>query len=177
MTKIDSENHVKSKNVVTGNDIKSYLNYQERQAIIDSWNAISTEKQKYGTILFLKLFELEPRVKSLFTIFDFNEPLEDIIQSPHFRSHAMRFMQSLETGVLMGFDKESCDFLFKSLGSRHHFYDLKSEFLDVIPECILHTIKKGCGNNWSNETADAWKIATKVLCELFREGLETKPKK
>ena len=78
-----------------------------------------------------RLFEVKPDVKDLFTIFDFNEPLEDIINSSHFRSHAMRFMQSLETGVLLGFEKESSAFLYKSIGGRHNNYNLKSEFLSV----------------------------------------------
>ena len=54
ITKVESENQISSKVVYTSGDSKSYLNYKERQAISDSWNYISKNKLKYGTILFLR---------------------------------------------------------------------------------------------------------------------------
>lgn len=78
-----------------------------------------------------RLFEINPAAKRVFTVFDANEDSKELSKCPHFRGHALRLMQSVDTIIEMNYDIRSSYFLILTIGSRHAAYGVPGEYFEV----------------------------------------------
>ncbi|RDD42678.1 Neuroglobin [Trichoplax sp. H2] len=148
--------------------------YNQRRILSKTWPSISKKKVEHGVILFIRLFEINPAAKSVFTVFDANEDVKELSLCPHFRGHALRLMQSIDAIIEMNFNIRSSHFLILTIGSRHANYEVPVEYFESVPPAFLYMLKKILGRKYNKAIEDAWLTLMKFIVNVMKKGVHEK---
>ena len=55
-----------------------------------------------------------------------------------------------------------------ALAKRHEGYGVKPKHYPMVGEALLWTLERGLGNDWNEETAEAWKACYGALSEAMQ---------
>ncbi|KAM7264401.1 hypothetical protein ACFE04_002084 [Oxalis oulophora] len=147
---------------------------EEQEAlVIKSWSVMKKNSAELGLKLFLKIFEIAPSAKNLFSFLrDSNVPLE---QNTKLKPHAMSvFIMTCESAVqLRKAGKVTVrESTLKKLGSSHLKYGVVDEHFEVTKFALLETIKEAVPEMWSPEMKNAWGVAYDHLFAAIKSEMK-----
>ncbi len=70
---------------------------QEKQILRETWKLVSTDRQEQGMAIFIEIFRKWPDLQMLFPFKNCSH--DELLQQPMFRSHALRFINSIDTTI------------------------------------------------------------------------------
>ncbi|XP_060588635.1 neuroglobin-like [Ruditapes philippinarum] len=161
----------KSTSAVTANKIE--LLPRERVIVQRSWPALQKDLQGNGLQVFLKIFELCPEVKSLFSVENVRH--SQLAKNAMIKAHGARFIKAI--GVTINDNEEFehdenklCKYLFV-LGHQHkRFARFKSEYFEIFYDALMWQWGRCLGENFTQEVSDAWSRVFVFLMVKLREG-------
>ncbi|XP_021731655.1 non-symbiotic hemoglobin 1-like [Chenopodium quinoa] len=153
--------------------VKSFSEEQEI-LVVKSWNAMKKNASELGLKLFLRVFEIAPTAKKLFSFLNDsnNVPLE---KNPKLKAHALTvFAMTCESAVnLRKAGKATVkDSNLKDLGELHYKYGVVDEHFEVVRFALLETIKEAVPEMWSSEMKEAWTEAYNQLVAAIKQQMK-----
>ncbi|KAJ0010142.1 hypothetical protein Pint_34560 [Pistacia integerrima] len=147
---------------------------EEQEAlVVKSWNSMKKDAGELGVKFFLRIFEIAPSAKKLFSFLrDSDVPVE---QNPKLKPHAMTvFVMTCESAVQLRTAgkvtvKEST---LKDLGATHLKYGVVDEHFEVTKFALLETIKEAVPDMWSPEMKNAWGEAYDQLVSAIKNEMK-----
>ncbi|XP_066884097.1 neuroglobin isoform X3 [Kogia breviceps] len=113
------------------------------ELIRQSWREVSRSPLEHGTVLFARLFDLEPDLLPLFqyNCRQFSSP-EDCLSSPEFLDHIRKVMLVIDAAVTNVGDLSSLEEYLASLGKKHRAVGVKlSSFSCLVGAPLLSLCK------------------------------------
>jgi len=121
-----------------------------------SWDKVIPISETAADLFYGKLFELDPNLRPLFK--------GDLTEQ------GRKLMAMLNT-VVVSLDK--LDTILPNIqdsGARHAGYGVTDEMYDTVAEALLWTLGQGLGDNFTDETKEAWVAAYVTLSTVMKEA-------
>jgi len=145
---------------------------EERLIVTYTWKRMTNDIQGNGMQVFLRIFEIAPDVKTLFSIQHVRP--RDVVRNPVIIGHASRFMQAIGAAVERINECEgSNDFdeQLHRLGKKHtHFKGFKPNYFEVFYNAIMWQWERYMGETFTKEVADAWSHVFAYVMWRLKEG-------
>jgi nitric oxide dioxygenase len=122
---------------------------QQIELVKKSWNRITPIAQEAGELFYQNLFEAAPGVRHLF--------------KGETKDQAGKLMAMITTVVTKLDRLDTIIEEVKQLARRHDKYGAQPAHHAVVGETLIKTLKMGLGNNWDEETEQAWLEAYTIL--------------
>ncbi|KAL6867568.1 hypothetical protein ACP4OV_015592 [Aristida adscensionis] len=159
-----------------GNDVAAVSFSEEQEALVlKSWAVMKKDSANLGLRFFLKVFEIAPSAKQMFSFLrDSDAPLD---KNPKLKTHAMSvFVMTCEAAAQLRKAGRVTvrDTTLKRLGATHLKYGVADGHFEVTRFALLDTIKEAVpADMWTPEMKDAWAEAYNQLVAAIK--LEMKP--
>ncbi|ELT94578.1 hypothetical protein CAPTEDRAFT_144794, partial [Capitella teleta] len=148
------------------------LSAEHKTTIRDTWPLISHSLQDNGIVVFEKIFEVSPSIRTVFAAsFGFPaSPIPDayeLSRASNLRDHVTRFMQAVGWSVQHMDDLDTVTTVFVNLGKRHiHLKSLEPDFFRVFSGALMYVWRSTIGPDlFTAEVRGAW-------CKLFEFMLQ-----
>ena len=122
-----------------------------------TWEKVVPIADTAAELFYGKLFELDPDLKPLFKDSDMKEQGKKLMQMIGAAVKGLDTLGELVPAV-------------QSLGKRHVKYGVKDEHYDTVAAALLDTLNKGLGDDFTEETKEAWTITYTTLASLMIEA-------
>ncbi|XP_009795591.1 anaerobic nitrite reductase MHB1-like [Nicotiana tabacum] len=147
---------------------------EEQEAlVVKSWDSLKKNAGEWGLKLFLKIFEIAPSAKKLFSFLkDSNVPLgQNAKLKPHAKSV---FVMTCEAAVQLRKAGKVVvrDSTLKKLGATHFKYGVVDEHFEVTKFALLETIKEAVPDMWSVDMKNAWGEAFDQLVNAIKTEMK-----
>ncbi|KAL7246766.1 hypothetical protein ACSBR2_001799 [Camellia fascicularis] len=153
-------------------EVKAFTEEQEA-LVVKSWNSMKKNAGELGLKFFLRIFDIAPSAKKLFTFLrDSDVPVE---QNPKLKPHAMTvFVMTCESAVqLRKAGKVTVrESSLKDMGATHLKYGVVDEHFEVTKYALLETIKEAVPEMWSPEMKNAWGEAYDQLVAAIKNEMK-----
>ncbi|VDI06493.1 Hypothetical predicted protein [Mytilus galloprovincialis] len=126
-----------------------------------------------GMPMFIKLFEEAPEVKPLFKFADTSNSNENT----KLRNHVKGVFEVVGIAVDTIDDLTKLNSIVVDLGSRHFHYGTRREHLPVVGKCLIHALSEGLGDEFTEDTKNAWLSFYNWLGGCFAKGVSTESRK
>jgi len=124
------------------------MTQQEIRLVQESVEEILPHTQEMGDLLYQRLFEIAPEVKSLFKT-------DMTLQS--------RKLMSILVHVIANLDQlDKLTEEFKGLAAKHHDYQITPKHYRFLKSAFLWTLEQKM-SNWNTDLESAWRIAYDTL--------------
>ena len=133
------------------------LTYKQKMLVQDTWEKVVPIEATAAELFYGKLFELDPALKPMFADSDMKEQGKKLMTMI---GAAVKGLDSL--GELVP--------AVQGLGKRHIKYGVKDEHYDTVATALLDTLDKGLGDDFTEETKEAWTITYTTLANLMIEA-------
>ncbi|KAF4366897.1 hypothetical protein CsatB_006176 [Cannabis sativa] len=157
--------------IIEGN--KVIFTEEQEALVVKSWAVMKKNSSELGLKFFLKIFEIAPSAKKLFSFLkDSAIPLE---QNPKLKPHAMTvFVMTCESAAqLRKAGKVTLkEANLKRLGATHFKYGVVDEHFEVTKFALLETIKEAVPEMWSPEMKSAWGEAYDQLVAAIKTEMK-----
>ncbi|CAO2815109.1 unnamed protein product [Amaranthus hypochondriacus] len=162
-----------SKRTNGGLTVNAFTEDQEA-LVVKSWNAMKKNASELGLKFFLRVFEIAPTAKKLFSFLNESDdvPLE---KNPKLKAHALTvFSMTCESAVnLRKAGKVTVkDSNLKDLGEVHFKYGVVDEHFEVVRFALLETIREAVPEMWSAEMKGAWTEAYDQLVAAIKQQMK-----
>nr|CAB3496605.1 unnamed protein product [Digitaria exilis] len=168
--------------VAEGN-VNAIFSEEQEALVLKSWALMKKDSANLGLRLFLKIFEIAPSVKQMFSFLrDSDVPLE---KNPKLKTHAMSvFVMTCEAAAqLRKAGKVTVrETTLKRLGSSHFKYGVADSHFEASRQppqpltnlfALLETIKEALpADMWSLEMKNAWSEAYNQLVAAIKEEMK-----
>ncbi|XP_060196267.1 hemoglobin-2 [Lycium barbarum] len=147
---------------------------EEQEAlVVKSWDSMKKNAGEWGLKFFLKIFEIAPSAKKLFSFLkDSNVPLE---QNPKLKIHAKSVLvMTCEAAVQLRKAGKVVlrDSTLKKMGATHLKYGVVDEHFEVTKYALLETIKEAIPEMWSVDMKNAWGEAYDQLVSAIKTEMK-----
>ncbi|XP_059281737.1 hemoglobin-2-like [Lycium ferocissimum] len=147
---------------------------EEQEAlVVKSWDSMKKNAGEWGLKFFLKIFEIAPSAKKLFSFLkDSNVPLE---QNPKLKIHAKSVLvMTCEAAVQLRKAGKVVlrDSTLKKIGATHLKYGVVDEHFEVTKYALLETIKEAIPEMWSVDMKNAWGEAYDQLVSAIKTEMK-----
>jgi hemoglobin-like flavoprotein len=122
----------------------------------NSWAKVLPISDKAAELFYGKLFELDPSVKTLFK--------GDMVEQ------GKKLMKMINTAVNALDRLEEIVPAVQELGVRHVAYGVKDEHYDTVGAALLWTLETGLGDDFTEETKEAWATVYGVLADTMKSA-------
>ena len=130
------------------------LTNQQIQLVQKSFAKVALISAQAADIFYEKLFELDPNLKKLFKG-DLNEQKKML-------------MATLSTAVGSLTKLDQLVPVLQKLAERHVGYGVKPEHYTLVGNALLRTLKTGLGDDFTDETRDAWIATYRVIADTMK---------
>jgi len=120
-----------------------------------SLQQVAPIKDQAAQLFYQKLFELDPKLKSLFK--------NDMVEQRR------KLMNMLDTAVRGLKNPDAIVPAVRDLGKRHVGYGVKDKDYDTVATALLWTLEKGLGAGFTAETRNAWIAAYSLLTSVMKK--------
>ncbi|NP_001281237.1 neuroglobin isoform 1 [Mus musculus] len=147
----------------------------ESELIRQSWRVVSRSPLEHGTVLFARLFALEPSLLPLFQYNgrQFSSP-EDCLSSPEFLDHIRKVMLVIDAAVTNVEDLSSLEEYLTSLGRKHRAVGVRLSSFSVgsgtVGESLLYMLEKCLGPDFTPATRTAWSRLYGAVVQAMSRG-------
>lgn len=122
-----------------------------------SFKQVAPISDQAAVIFYEKLFELDPKIKPLFS-------------SADMKVQGSKLMSMLGAAVSGLTNLENLLPTIKSLGVRHVEYGVTDAHYDTVGEALMFTLEKGLGDAFTEEVAEAWLTTYTVVSNTMKEA-------
>nr|KAF6501586.1 neuroglobin [Molossus molossus] len=147
----------------------------EPELIRQSWQVVSRSPLEHGTVLFTRLFDLEPHLLPLFqyNCRQFSSP-EDCLSSPEFLDHIRKVMLVIDAAVTNVEDLSSLEEYLAGLGRKHRAVGVKLSSFSVgkgtVGESLLYMLEKCLGPAFTPAVRAAWSQLYRAVVQAMSRG-------
>ncbi|GAB2224840.1 hypothetical protein Droror1_Dr00005617 [Drosera rotundifolia] len=146
---------------------------QQEALVVKSWDVMKKNTSELGLKFFLKVFEIAPTAKKLFSFLkNSNAPLE---KNPKLKAHATTvFVMTCESATRLNKTEKATvwESRLKDLGDTHFKYGVVDEHFDVVRYALLETVKEAVPEMWSLEMKSAWGEAYDQLAAAIKQEMK-----
>nr|prf hemoglobin [Trema tomentosum] len=158
---------------MSSSEVDKVFTEEQEALVVKSWAVMKKNSAELGLKFFLKIFEIAPSAKNLFSYLkDSPIPLE---QNPKLKPHAMTvFVMTCESAVqLRKAGKVTVrESNLKRLGAIHFKNGVVNEHFEVTRFALLETIKEAVPEMWSPEMKNAWGEAYDQLVAAIKSEMK-----
>ncbi len=122
-----------------------------------AWDHAATAPGDFAVDFYKNLFQAAPEVISLF--------------SGDMTEQQGRLTHTLSETVALVRDPEHLLLLLKASGVRHHHYQVKQHYFDLMGHVLIETIAMRVGVAFTAEHRDAWELLFSNLSTVMREAM------
>lgn len=149
------------------------LNKKQNFNIGKSWKGISRAIEPTGVNMFVKLFENNSEMLSLFSKFNQYKTRDEQAESLELAEHATMVMNSIDEGIKA---MDNVDFFFDLLhqiGASHRkIPGFKKEYFWKIEQPFLEAVRLTLGDRYTDNMDNIYRITIKFLLETVIRGYE-----
>nr|GMD05066.1 non-symbiotic hemoglobin 1 [Ipomoea batatas] len=149
---------------------------EEQEAlVVKSWESMKKDAGEWGLKFFLRIFEIAPSAKKLFSFLRDDSSAAPLHQNAKLKTHAKSvFVMTCEAAVQLRkagkvVVRESS---LKRLGATHFKYGVVDEHFEVTKYALLETMKEAVPEMWSAEMKDAWGVAYDQLVAAIKTEMK-----
>ena len=148
------------------------FNLHQRRLVLRTWRYLAVDIPGHGSIVFLRVFQLQPAVKALFPCRDV--PDDQLTSDPNFKGHSTRFMQAIGAVMDNIEDPErTLNEILLSMGRQHCYYKgFKVSYFDAFVEAFVYTWELILGNKFSGDTRNAWLVVFNFIKNKMALGYQ-----
>lgn len=148
------------------------LSYSTVMNVLLSWDKLKQvpdHQDKAGELIFLRVFELEPRARSLFR---FTES-EDVKVNPMFAQHARSMVDIIDCAVsFLGPDLDPLKEDLQDLGRRHIAYGVETEYLPIMERAVMYAMEELLDNQLTKEDRQSWQVVFSFMMTHMIKGMK-----
>ncbi|XP_046370897.1 cytoglobin-2-like isoform X1 [Haliotis rufescens] len=156
--------------------LSTYLTPKQIKLVQDSWDEIKDDLPTLGVTIFLKFFETEPDMKSLFPkIVRMNEAnqLEWDMDREMLQKHAVTVMEGLGAAVESLEDSDFLNSVLISIGQTHVKRSVKPQMLKVrLWPSLNHGLGVVLADKYTKEVSEAWRKVYIYISVQMKRGME-----
>ncbi|XP_041351045.1 neuroglobin-like [Gigantopelta aegis] len=156
-------------------DLSVYLTPRQISLVQETWHQINDDLPKLGLLIFLKFFQTEPEMKSLFPkIIKMNESnqLEWDIDNEMLTKHAVTVLEGLGAAVENLDDSDFLNSVLISIGQTHVKRNVKPQMLKKLWPSLQHGLRVTLGDRYTKEVNESWKRVYQYIGIQMRKGME-----
>lgn len=128
----------------------------EIQLIRDSFNKVAPMADKAAALFYSLLFEADPSVKPLF--------------KSNLDEQGAKLMKMIGVAVNNLHDTEALVPVLQGLGKRHVDYGVEDRHYETVGSCLIQTLQKGLGDEFTPATKAAWEKAYGIMATVMIEA-------
>ncbi|KAK3092881.1 hypothetical protein FSP39_008346 [Pinctada imbricata] len=158
-----------------GKQLNTYLTSRQIHLVQDTWEEIKDDLAKLGVIVFLRFFETEPGLKSLFPkIVQMNSEnqLEWDIDKDMLQKHAVTVMEGLGAAVESLEESDFLNSVLVSIGQTHIKRQVKPQMLKRLWPSLNYGLKQVLQAKYTKEVNEAWRKVYFYICFHMKRGME-----
>ncbi|XP_052239969.1 neuroglobin-like [Dreissena polymorpha] len=158
-----------------GKQLHKVLTPDQIQLVQGSWALIKDDLEKLGLIVFYRLFETEPQMKTMFPkIVQINHEnkLETNIDREMLARHAVTVMEGLGAAVESLDDSRFLNGVLVSIGQTHVHRQVKPHMLKKLWPSLSYGLQQVLSGNYTKSVAEAWKRVYDYICVYMKHGME-----
>jgi hemoglobin-like flavoprotein len=129
---------------------------QQKVLVQSSFSKVLPIAEQAAALFYGRLFEIDPSLRPLFK----GDMKEQGRKLMHMIATAVRGLDHLET-IVPG---------VKDLGVRHVGYGVKNDHYETVGAALLWTLQKGLGDDFTDETKEAWTVVFGVLASVMKDA-------
>jgi hemoglobin-like flavoprotein len=150
----------------------SDISYSEVMNVTMSWDkmkSIEGFQERAGFLIYQRVFELEPKARSLF---HFTED-EDLMANPQFALHARTMVDMIDMAVgFLGPDLDPLAEDLVELGKRHINYGVPSEYLPVMERSVIYALEELLGDKLTRDVRLSWEAIFHFMITHMVQGMK-----
>ncbi|XP_071972899.1 neuroglobin [Engystomops pustulosus] len=147
------------------------LSEYQKELIRDTWQIVNQDQIHHGTVLFTRLFELEP---ALVFLFQYNSAhfssVQECLGSSEFTEHIRKVMTVIDAAVQSLDSLPSLEEYLTGLGRKHRATGVKLESFNTVGESLLYALESGLGDMFTSDTRDAWSRLYATVVSAMSQG-------
>ncbi|XP_028677368.1 neuroglobin [Erpetoichthys calabaricus] len=143
---------------------------RNKAMIRESWERLGKDKLPHGTVMFTRLFELDPALLQLFQYNTSSSSPQECLSSPEFTEHINKVMQVIDTAVTHLDELDSLNEYLAGLGRRHQAVGVKTNSFTMVGESFLYMLECGLETAYTSEIRDAWVQLYSLVVEAMSRG-------
>ncbi|XP_075470801.1 neuroglobin [Ascaphus truei] len=147
------------------------LSVPQKELIRESWQTVSQDTLHHGTVLFTRLFELQPELILLFhyNASQFSE-VQECLSSEDFMEHIRNVMSVIDAAVSCLDCLPSLDEFLTGLGKKHCAGGVKLESFNIVGVSLLFALERGLGAAFTPDTREAWTRLYSAVVRAMSRG-------
>ncbi|WP_428356050.1 globin domain-containing protein [Methyloprofundus sp.] len=131
------------------------LTPEQIKCIRNSWRRILPIKEKFAEMFYVRLFELDPALKSLFRgRLDFQ---------------GTKLMTTLNVVVNSIEDFNAVEAMLEAMGNRHIIYGVQAAHYETVGAALLYVLEKSLGEYFNDDIEDAWVTAYSEIANTMKK--------
>ncbi|XP_053330965.1 neuroglobin [Spea bombifrons] len=147
------------------------LSGAQKERIRETWKAVRQDQLHHGTVLFTRLFQLEPELVLLFQYESSGfSDVQECLGSAEFTEHIRKVMTVIGAAVDSVDSLPSLDEYLTSLGRKHRAVGVKLESFKTVGESLLFALESALGDAFTAETRDAWSCLYGTVVRSMSRG-------
>ncbi|XP_041132577.1 neuroglobin-like [Polyodon spathula] len=146
------------------------LTAKDKGLIRDSWERLGKNKLPHGTVMFARLFELDPELLKLFHYNTAFTSAQECLSSPEFIDHISKVMLVIDAAVSHLDDLQSLAEYLVNLGRKHQAVGVKTQSFNAVGESLLYMLERSLGPGYSTELRDAWVTLYAIVVKTMSSG-------
>ncbi|XP_064420986.1 neuroglobin [Latimeria chalumnae] len=149
---------------------KHNFSVRSKELIRESWDRLGKNKLPHGTVMFTRLFELDPDLMHLFNYNSSFPSQAGCLTSPEFIDHIHKVMMVVDAAVNSLDNLLSLEDYLINLGKKHQAAGVKMESFPVVGESLLYMLEHGLDSAFSVEVRHAWIALYSFVVETMARG-------
>lgn len=131
------------------------ISAEQKQLVQSTWLKVVPIADTAANLFYRRLFELDPKLRNLFTRTNMAEQRLKLIQM---LSAAVEGLDGVDALVPV----------LKDLGRNHAKYGVRDEHYATVGEALLWTLEQGLGQDYTAKVADAWTATYTLIADVMR---------
>ena len=139
-------------------DRRTFVTTEQIQLVRSSWARILPIKEAAAELFYARLFNRYPEVRPYF--------------KGNLKDQGSKLMTMIDVAV-QGIDRlDTLKDSLRQAGKRHREYGVKREDFPKVAESLLWTLKKGLGDDYTDEVEEAWSATYQHVAAIMAEGVD-----
>ncbi|XP_073494226.1 neuroglobin isoform X2 [Phyllobates terribilis] len=147
------------------------LSEPQKELIRDTWRIVNQNQIHHGTVLFSRLFELEPELVVLFRYHSAPfSSVQECLASSEFSEHIRKVMTVIDAAVRSLDVLPSLEEYLTGLGMKHRATGVRLESFNTVGESLLFALESGLGDVFTSDTRAAWSGLYAIVVSAMSRG-------
>lgn len=149
------------------------LSAADRHTVQKTWPALASDMQSNGLQVFLRIFELCPEAKALFSVENVRH--SELARNVIIKAHGTRFVRAIAAVIenLDEFDQKEnrLSRLLFVLGQQHKQYEgFRPEYFEIFYESLMWQWERCLGTTFTTEVSNSWSQVFVYLMACLKDG-------